>query len=113
MNERELSLVKAVSEEFNVAMNDLSKSFKAQLEEQRQFYEGLLNKSGAKTFTPEDVRPLLHELVTAAVGEIPVPRDGKDYDPVVLKQAVDDAVGALPPAQDGRSVTPEDVRPLL
>ncbi|MEB7601401.1 phage portal protein [Raoultella terrigena] len=113
MNERELSLIKAISEEFNVAMSDLSKSFKAQLEEQRQFYEGLLNKSGAKTFTPEDLRPLLQELVTAAVGEIPVPRDGKDYDPVVLKQAVDDAVGALPPAQDGRSVTPEDVRPLL
>ncbi|MGF4715150.1 phage gp6-like head-tail connector protein, partial [Klebsiella pneumoniae] len=66
-----------------------------------------------KSVTPEDVRPLLQELVTAAVGEIPVPRDGKDYDPAVLKQAVDDAVAALPPAQDGKSVTPEDVRPLL
>ena len=66
-----------------------------------------------KSVTPEDVRPLLQELVTAAVGEIPVPRDGKDYDPAVLKQAVDDAVAALPSAQDGKSVTPEDVRPLL
>ncbi|WP_227635272.1 phage gp6-like head-tail connector protein [Klebsiella pneumoniae] len=66
-----------------------------------------------KSVTPEDVRPLLEELVTAAVGEIPVPRDGKDYDPAVLKQAVEDAVASLPPAQDGKSVTPEDVRPLL
>ena len=55
-----------------------------------------------RSVTPEDLRPLLQELVTAAVGEIPVPRDGKDYDPAVLKQAVDDAVAALPPAQDGR-----------
>ncbi|EOV2105900.1 phage portal protein [Klebsiella pneumoniae] len=66
-----------------------------------------------KSVTPEDVRPLLQELVTAAVGEITVPRDGKDYDPAVLKQTVEDAVAALPPAQDGKSVTPEDVRPLL
>ncbi|WP_323087521.1 phage portal protein [Klebsiella variicola] len=66
-----------------------------------------------RSVTPEDLRPLLQKLVTAAVGEIPVPRDGKDYDPAVLKQAVDDAVAALPPAQDGKSVTPEDLRPLL
>ncbi|HFQ7088407.1 TPA: phage portal protein, partial [Raoultella planticola ATCC 33531] len=99
MNERELSLIKAMSEEFNVVMNNLYERFKAQLEEQRQFYEGLLNQSSAKSFTPEDIRPLLQDLVTAAVAEIPVPRDGKDYDLAVLKQAVDDAVGALPPAQ--------------
>ena len=63
--------------------------------------------------TPEDLRPLLQELVTAAVGEIPVPRDGKDYDPAVLKQAVDDAVAALPPAQDGRDALQLEIQPFI
>ncbi|HDY9346435.1 TPA: phage gp6-like head-tail connector protein, partial [Klebsiella pneumoniae] len=57
------------------------------------------------------------ELVTAAVGEIPVPRDGKDYDPAVLKQAVDDAVAdavaALPPAQDGRDALHLEIQPFI
>ncbi|HHN8605043.1 TPA: phage gp6-like head-tail connector protein, partial [Klebsiella quasipneumoniae] len=66
-----------------------------------------------KSVTPEDVRPLLQELVTAAVGEIPVPRDGKDYDPAVLKQAVDDAVAALPPAQDGRDALQLEIQPFI
>ncbi|MDE4847868.1 phage gp6-like head-tail connector protein, partial [Klebsiella pneumoniae] len=70
-----------------------------------------------KSVTPEDVRPLLQELVTAAVGEIPVPRDGKDYDPAVLKQAVDDAVAdavaALPPAQDGRDALHLEIQPFI
>ncbi|EOG6844415.1 phage gp6-like head-tail connector protein, partial [Klebsiella oxytoca] len=61
----------------------------------------------------EDVRPLLQELVTAAVGEIPAPRDGKDYDPAVLKQAVDDAVAALPPAQDGRDALQLEIQPFI
>lgn len=113
MNERELSLIKAISEEFSDAMVKLSERFNTQLEEQRQFYEGLLNKSGAKTFTPEEVRPLLQDLVTAAVAEIPAPRDGKDYDLAVLKQAVDDAVGALPPAQDGRDALHLEIQPFI
>ncbi|MCD5782105.1 phage gp6-like head-tail connector protein, partial [Klebsiella pneumoniae] len=62
-------------------------------------------------------RPLLQELVSAAVGEIPVPRDGKDYDPAVLKQAVDDAVAdavaALPPAQDGRDALHLEIQPFI
>ena len=70
-----------------------------------------------KSVTPEDVRPLLQELVTAAVGEIPVPRDGKDYDPAVLKLAVDDAVAdavaALPPAQDGRDALHLEIQPFI
>ncbi|HHY3052685.1 TPA: phage gp6-like head-tail connector protein, partial [Klebsiella michiganensis] len=60
-----------------------------------------------------DVRPLLQELVTAAVGEIPAPRDGKDYDPAALKQAVDAAVAALPQAQDGRDALQLEIQPFI
>ncbi|VGF77375.1 Carbohydrate binding domain [Klebsiella pneumoniae] len=66
-----------------------------------------------RSVTPEDLRPLLQELVTAAVGEIPVPRDGKNYDPAMLKQAVDDAVAALPPAQDGRDALQLEIQPFI
>ncbi|SSF81217.1 Carbohydrate binding domain [Klebsiella pneumoniae] len=165
MNERELSLIRALGEEFSKALSELRESFRKSLGDHVKETEeklaaltkevSTLKDTTAPDFTaqladavaslpapkipelpdigamvseavaalppaqdgksvmPEDVRPLLQELVTAAVGEIPVPRDGKDYDPAVLKQAVDDAVAALPPAQDGKSVTPEDVRPLL
>ncbi|HBA5001603.1 TPA: phage portal protein, partial [Escherichia coli] len=43
----------------------------------------------------------------------PVPRDGSDYDPEVLKQAVNDAVAKIPVPADGKSITPDDVRPML
>ncbi|HFG4240966.1 TPA: phage portal protein [Klebsiella pneumoniae] len=165
MNERELSLIRALGEEFSQALSELRESFRKSLGDHLKATEeklaaltkevstlkdttalnitaqladavasipapkipelpdigAMVSEAVAtlplpqdgRSVTPEDLRPLLQELVTAAVGEIPVPRDGKDYDPAVLKQAVDDAVAALPPAQDGRSVTPEDLRPLL
>ncbi|EJH2782373.1 phage portal protein, partial [Escherichia coli] len=40
-------------------------------------------------------------------------RDGRDYDPEVLKQAVNDAVANIPVPADGKSITPDDVRPML
>ncbi len=36
-----------------------------------------------------------------------------DYDPEVLKQAVNDAVANIPVPADGKSITPDDVRPML
>ncbi|ENU7808132.1 phage portal protein, partial [Escherichia coli] len=41
------------------------------------------------------------------------PRDGRDYDPEVLQQVVNDAVGSIPVPADGKSITPDDVRPML
>ncbi|MGC9902070.1 hypothetical protein P4I47_24690, partial [Escherichia coli] len=37
---------------------------------------------------------------------IPAPRDGRDYDPDVLQQAVNDAVANIPVPADGKSITP-------
>ncbi|MCK0852519.1 hypothetical protein MXX92_25675, partial [Escherichia coli] len=44
---------------------------------------------------------------------IPAPRDGRDYDPEVLKQAVLEAVNALPAPQDGRDATALEVLPAI
>ncbi|HCY3430950.1 TPA: phage gp6-like head-tail connector protein, partial [Klebsiella variicola] len=136
MNERELSLIRALGEEFSQALSELRESFDKSLNDYQQRTEEKLTllsqevmslkdttalnitaqladavasiqapkipelpdigamvseavaalppAQDGKSVTPEDVRPLLQELVTAAVGEIPVPRDGKDYDPAVL-----------------------------
>ncbi len=46
----------------------------------------------AKVSPPMIVRPMLEQMVKEAVSHIPAPRDGRDYDPEVLKQAVNDAV---------------------
>ncbi|MEA0543113.1 phage portal protein, partial [Escherichia coli] len=66
-----------------------------------------------KSITPDDVRPMLEQMVKEAVSHIPAPRDGRDYDPEVLKQVVNDAVGSIPVPADGKSITPDDVRPML
>ncbi|HHS9675086.1 TPA: phage gp6-like head-tail connector protein [Klebsiella pneumoniae] len=165
MNERELSLIRALGEEFSEALSELRESFRKSLGDHVKATEeklaaltkevstlkdtkvpdftaqlasavaslpapkipelpdigamvseavaALPPAQDGKSVTPEDVRPLLQELVTAAVGEIPVPRDGKDYDPAVLKQAVEDAVAALPPAQDGRDALQLEIQPFI
>ncbi|EHC94038.1 Phage portal protein, partial [Salmonella enterica subsp. enterica serovar Uganda str. R8-3404] len=70
-----------------------------------------------KSVTVDDVTPVLQELVSKAVAEIPVPKDGKDFDPATLKQAVElavsEAVAAIPAPQDGKSVTVDDVQPMI
>ncbi|STM11018.1 putative phage portal protein [Escherichia coli] len=66
-----------------------------------------------KSITPDDVRPMLEQMVKEAVSHIPVPRDGRDYDPDVLQKAVNDAVANIPLPADGKSITPDDVRPML
>ncbi|MCV5640912.1 phage portal protein, partial [Escherichia coli] len=66
-----------------------------------------------KSITPDDVRPMLEQMVNEAVGHIQVPRDGRDYDPEVLQKAVNDAVANIPQPEDGKSITPDDVRPML
>ncbi|EED1743578.1 phage portal protein, partial [Escherichia coli O157:H7] len=66
-----------------------------------------------KSITPDDVRPMLEQMVKEAVSHIPVPRDGRDYDPDVLQKAVNDAVAKIPVPADGKSITPDDVHPML
>ncbi len=56
---------------------------------------------------------MLEQMVKEAVSHIPVPRDGRDYDPEVLQKAVNDAVANIPQPADGKSLTPDDVRPML
>lgn len=61
-----------------------------------------------KSITPEDVKPILKEMVDAI--ELP---EAKHYDIEVLNSAVQEAVSQLPAPENGKSVTIEEVLPIL
>ncbi|KXM69137.1 phage portal protein [Escherichia coli] len=141
MTERELSIIRALGEEFSTVLADLQRTFEGKMASQAQAFEEKLTSLSAvlqKHVTVDEVRPVLQAMVDDAVGAIPVPRDGRDYDPDVLQQAVNDAVSHIPVPRDGRdydpdvlqkavndavanipqpadgkSLTPDDVRPML
>ncbi|SQN26806.1 portal protein [Escherichia coli] len=116
MTERELSIIRALGEEFSTVLADLQRTFEGKMAAQAQAFEEKLASLSAvlqKHVTVDEVRPVLQAMVDDAVGAIPVPRDGRDYDPDVLQQAVNDAVANIPQPADGKSLTPDDVRPML
>ncbi|EEY9078842.1 phage portal protein, partial [Escherichia coli] len=88
MNERELSIIRALGEEFSTVLADLQRTFEGKMASQAQaFEEKLISLSAVlqKHVTVDEVRPVLQAMVDEAVGAIPVPRDGRDYDPDVLQ----------------------------
>ncbi len=91
MTERELSIIRALGEEFATVLADLQHTFEEKMAAQAQAFEEKLASLSAvlqKHVTVDEVHPVLQAMVDDAVGTIPVPRDGRDYDPDVLQQAV-------------------------
>ncbi len=116
MTERELSIIRALGEEFSAVLADLQRTFEGKIAAQAQTFEEKLASLSVvlqKCVTGDDVRPMLEQMVKEAVSHIPVPRDGRDYDPDVLQKAVNDAVANIPVPANGKSITPDDVRPML
>ncbi|BDQ89808.1 hypothetical protein PV0197_4701 [Escherichia coli] len=116
MTERELSIIRALGEEFSTVLADLQRTFEGKMAAQAQAFEEKLASLSAvlqKHVTVDEVHPVLQAMVDDAVGTIPVPRDGRDYDPDVLQQAVNDAVSALPAPQDGRDATALEILPAI
>lgn len=116
MNERELSIIRALGEEFSAVLADLQRTFEGKIAAQAQTFEEKLASLSVvlqKCVTGDDVRPMLEKMVKEAVSHIPVPRDGRDYDPDVLQKAVLDAVSALPAPQDGRDATALEILPAI
>ena len=116
MNERELSIIRALGEEFAAVITDLQRTFEEKMAAQAQQSEEKLASLSAvlqKHVTLDEVRSVLQAMVDDAVGAIPVPRDGRDYDPDVLQKAVLDAVSALPAPQDGRDGTALEILPAI
>ena len=116
MNERELSIIRALGEEFSAVLADLQRTFEGKIAAQAQTFEEKLASLSVvlqKCVTGDDMRPMLEQMVKEAVSHIPVPRDDRDYDPEVLQKAVNDAVSALPVPQDGRDATALEILPAI
>jgi len=111
MNERELTLIKALGEEFGLVLDDMRAGFSKSLEQQRLAFEKKLTRleeqiADNKSATLPDFTAMIKD----AVSELPAPELPQLPD---FASMVSDAVAELPPAQDGKSLTPEDVQPML
>lgn len=109
MNERELAIIKAVSEELGAVLSELRESFERQLNERDKAFEEKL--SSLSTSLNSDVpEPDISALASEVAALIPAPEVPKLPD---IDALVAEAVAALPAPQPGKSVTAEDVKPLL
>ena len=111
MNDRDLSIIRVITEEFSQALIGFKADFDKQLEQQREtFTQGLTELkeafTGINPMTADDVKLVVESAVKALpTTEVPALPD--------LTKMVSEAVAALPVPADGKSITPDDIRPLL
>ncbi|HFO0271993.1 TPA: phage gp6-like head-tail connector protein [Enterobacter asburiae] len=111
MNERELSLIKVLGEEFGQVLAEMRDNFSKNLQAQREEYEEKLSRLAKQV---EDISnahdPDIESMVKAAIAHLPAPTAPELPD---IAAMVSDAVAAIPAPRDGKSVTPEDVQPMI
>jgi hypothetical protein len=111
MNERELTLIKVLGEEFGLVLDGMREGFRKSLEEQRQAFDVKLTRLEEHIADIKSAeQPDLSAMVRDAVSQLPEPELPQLPD---IASMVSDAVAAIPPAQDGKSLTPDDVAPML
>ncbi|HBX6959121.1 TPA: phage gp6-like head-tail connector protein, partial [Klebsiella pneumoniae] len=105
MNERELSLIRALGEEFSQALSELRESFDKSLNDYQQRTEEKLTLLSQEVMSLKDTTALnITAQLADAVASIPAPKIPELPD---IGAMVSEAVAALPLPQDGKSVTPE------
>lgn len=115
MNDRELSLVRAIGEEFSCAISSLREEFTKSLEvHKNSFNEALLQIKKTVDQLPREEKTDLEGMVSAAVSsaisDLPVPASPELPDIALI---VSEAVSKLPIPEDGKSITADDVKPML
>jgi hypothetical protein len=72
-----------------------------------------------KSVTVDDVAPLIDEIVTKRVAEIPSPKDGrdgvdgKDVDIEYVRSQIENAVAAIPKPENGKDADPQVIREMV
>ncbi|WP_277971755.1 phage gp6-like head-tail connector protein [Pantoea agglomerans] len=111
MNERELSLIQALGQEFSLALSELRQAFADSLNEHKSATEDRLTQLTQDiTLLKNEPLPDFSALITEAVSALPPPEQPAMPDVASL---VNEAIAALPRPEDGKSVTADDVRPIL
>ncbi|EOZ9378287.1 phage gp6-like head-tail connector protein [Enterobacter hormaechei] len=111
MNERELSLIKVLGEEFGQVLAEMRDSFSKNLQAQREEYEEKLSRLEKQVEEISNAPdPDIESMVKAAIAHLPAPTAPELPD---IAAMVSDAVAAIPAPCDGKSLTPEDVQPMI
>ncbi|EPA4048819.1 phage gp6-like head-tail connector protein [Salmonella enterica subsp. enterica serovar Infantis] len=111
MNERELSLIKVLGEEFGQVLAEMRDSFSKNLQAQREEYEEKLTRLAKQVEEISNAPdPDIESMVKAAIAHLPAPTAPELPD---ITAMVSDAVAAIPAPRDGKSVTVDDVTPVL
>ncbi|EGK7040806.1 phage gp6-like head-tail connector protein, partial [Salmonella enterica subsp. enterica serovar Senftenberg] len=111
MNERELSLIKVLGEEFGQVLAEMRDSFSKNLQAQREEYEEKLSRLAKQVEEISNAPdPDIESIVKAAIAHLPAPTAPELPD---IAAMVSDAVAAIPVPRDGKSVTVDDVTPVL
>ncbi|MGT2133135.1 phage gp6-like head-tail connector protein [Enterobacter hormaechei subsp. hoffmannii] len=111
MNERELSLIRALGEEFSLALGELRESFRKSLSDYQHTTEEHLTRLSLEVASLKDTpAPDFTKLLADAVASLPVPETPELPD---IGAMVSEAVAAIPAPQDGKSVTVDDITPVL
>ncbi|MCE1523694.1 phage gp6-like head-tail connector protein [Enterobacter hormaechei] len=119
MNERELSLIKALGEEFGAAIRKMADDFQQALEKtasnlEKQLEELRSSIPEVQTVEVSDVSKMVAEAVSAI--ELPKAPELPDFSQSIAdaaESAVKQALESLPKPKDGKSVSAEDLRPLV
>ncbi|ELY2671948.1 phage gp6-like head-tail connector protein [Cronobacter sakazakii] len=111
MNERELTLIKVLGEEFGQALTEMREGFTKSLDEQRQVYDEKLNMLSRQLEEIKSIpAPDFGAMVEEAVAALPAPELPQLPD---IASMVSEAVANIPPPENGKSLTPVDVQPML
>ncbi|HHR5552155.1 TPA: phage gp6-like head-tail connector protein [Klebsiella aerogenes] len=111
MNERELSLIKVLGEEFGQVLAEMRDSFSKALQDQREEYEERLTRLAKQVEEISNApAPDFESMVKAEIAKLPMPAAPELPD---IAAMVSEAVTAIPAPRDGKSVTVDDVTPVL
>lgn len=119
MNERELSLIKALGEEFGLAIQKMADNFQQALEKTAGNLEKQLEEVRQSIPESQSVElPDVSKMVADAVSEIELPKAPElpDLNQIIAdaaESAVKQAFESIPEPKDGKSVTVDDLRPLV
>ncbi len=111
MNERELSLIKVLGEEFGQVLAEMRDSFSKSIQALKRDYEERLTSLAKQVEEISNApAPDVESMVKAEIAKLPAQAAPELPDVATM---VSEAVAAIPVPRDGKSVTVDDITPVL
>lgn len=111
MNERELSLIKVLGEEFGQVLAEMRDSFSKSIQALKEDYQERLTSLAKQVEEISNApAPDVESMVKAEIAKLPAQAALELPDVATM---VSEAVAAIPVPRDGKSVTVDDITPVL